>query len=69
MNQASSAPAVTGAFSFLSQALRRHLQQMLDAIFVSTFQRLHRAEEGKNFFNGVEGGFLIRLWHGDLSPC
>ena len=42
-----------------SLGFQRHLKQMLDAILVSTFQRLHGAKERENFFSGEQGGLMI----------
>jgi hypothetical protein len=46
------------------QIFNRHPQQMLDTIFVRAFQRLYGLHESEGLFNGVQGGFLIRVWHG-----
>ena len=48
------------------KVIDRHLQEMFDAIFVSAFQRLHRAKERENLFNGEQGGFVIGFRHGDV---
>lgn len=52
-----------GESSFL-EVLDRHLQQVFDAILIGTFERLYGAYEREGFFDGVEGGLVIWLWHG-----
>jgi cation transport regulator ChaB len=50
---------LTGWPKSVLKAIDRHLQDMFDAIFVSAFQRLHRAKERENLFNGEQGGLVI----------
>ena len=38
-----------------------HFQQVLNAVLVGAFQRLYRAKERENFFNGEQGGIVIGL--------
>jgi cation transport regulator ChaB len=50
---------LTGWPPSILKVIDRHLQDMFDAIFVSAFQRLHRAKERENLFNGGHGGLVI----------
>jgi len=54
------------------KVLDRHFQKMFDAIFIGAVQRLHRAKERENLFNGEQGSLVIGFRHGDaynFSPC
>ena len=43
-----------------SQSLQRHRQQMLDPVFVRSFERLNRTQEPQGFFKGSDGGLMVR---------